>query len=205
MKSETERQLRKFFNVSTDSPSPIWIHGAGRADLAKFYEARGFKIGAEIGVRRGEHAELMCRTIPGLELLCVDPWTPQPDYLEKTNTESKMQAAYDEASSRLAGFKCQFIQHTSAVAVTIVSDHSLDFAFIDGNHRKDSVLFDVVAWSKKIRPGGILAGHDYVSRPDDHIEVKDAVDAYTEQHRVKPWFVLSGVKGDKMPTWLWVE
>ena len=34
--------------------------------------------------------------------------------------------------------------------------------FIDARHSYDAVLEDLNAWWPKIRPGGILAGHDYV-------------------------------------------
>ena len=40
-------------------------------------------------------------------------------------------------------------------------DKSVDFVFIDADHRYESVKKDIVAWIPKIRPGGIIAGHDY--------------------------------------------
>jgi predicted O-methyltransferase YrrM len=38
---------------------------------------------------------------------------------------------------------------------------TIDFAFIDGAHDYDSVRADLRAWWPRIRPGGLLAGHDY--------------------------------------------
>lgn len=38
---------------------------------------------------------------------------------------------------------------------------SLDFVFIDGNHGEESVAADVEAWLPKMKPGGIIAGHDW--------------------------------------------
>jgi predicted O-methyltransferase YrrM len=40
-------------------------------------------------------------------------------------------------------------------------DGTHDFIFIDGDHRKDHVRADIAAWRPKLKPGGILAGHDY--------------------------------------------
>ncbi len=40
-------------------------------------------------------------------------------------------------------------------------DGSLDFVFIDGDHSFESVSKDIAAWLPKVRPGGIIAGHDY--------------------------------------------
>jgi predicted O-methyltransferase YrrM len=41
------------------------------------------------------------------------------------------------------------------------ADGSLDFVFLDDDHTTDHVLREVRAWWPKIKPGGVLAGHDY--------------------------------------------
>jgi len=43
----------------------------------------------------------------------------------------------------------------------LFADGSLHFAFIDAGHSYEQVTADIEAWWPKIRPGGILAGHDY--------------------------------------------
>jgi GT2 family glycosyltransferase len=51
---------------------------------------------------------------------------------------------------------------TSSVrAATLFPNESVDFCFIDGDHSYESVTADLNAWWPKIRPGGMLAGHDY--------------------------------------------
>jgi predicted O-methyltransferase YrrM len=40
---------------------------------------------------------------------------------------------------------------------------SLDFVFLDADHTYESVKADLAAWWPKVRPGGILAGHDFAS------------------------------------------
>jgi glycosyltransferase involved in cell wall biosynthesis len=47
-------------------------------------------------------------------------------------------------------------------AVTDFADESLDFVYIDGNHQLKYVVEDIVEWTKKIKKGGIIAGHDYI-------------------------------------------
>ena len=39
--------------------------------------------------------------------------------------------------------------------------HSLDLVFIDGDHSYDAVVDDIEAWEPKVRPGGVLGGHDF--------------------------------------------
>lgn len=51
-------------------------------------------------------------------------------------------------------------------------DESVDFVFIDADHVYQSVRNDVLAWLPKVKPGGIIAGHDY----NPPHEVKRAVD-----------------------------
>jgi predicted O-methyltransferase YrrM len=61
-------------------------------------------------------------------------------------------------------------------AVKLFNDQSVDFCFLDGDHTYEAVSEDVRNWFPKIRPGGILAGHDYAS--DEHVGVKRAVDEF---------------------------
>lgn len=41
------------------------------------------------------------------------------------------------------------------------TDHSLDLVFIDALHAEASVREDITAWLPKVKPGGLLSGHDY--------------------------------------------
>jgi hypothetical protein len=37
----------------------------------------------------------------------------------------------------------------------------VDLAFIDGDHSYEQVKQDILTWKRKVRRGGLLAGHDY--------------------------------------------
>lgn len=50
---------------------------------------------------------------------------------------------------------------TSAVASRQFADGSLDAVFIDADHHAEAVEADIRAWWPKLRPGGIMAGHDW--------------------------------------------
>jgi hypothetical protein len=60
----------------------------------------------------------------------------------------------------LAG-KYQTIKSGSAAAAANFADQSVDFVFIDADHVYDRVKEDILAWLPKVKPGGIIAGHDY--------------------------------------------
>lgn len=50
------------------------------------------------------------------------------------------------------------------------ADGSVDFVFVDGSHDFEGAFADVAAWWPKVRPGGVLAGHDYVHWSGDGVE-----------------------------------
>ena len=49
----------------------------------------------------------------------------------------------------------------STEAISNVQDNSLDLVFIDANHDYLFVKQDIELWKKKVKQGGIIAGHDY--------------------------------------------
>jgi hypothetical protein len=53
-------------------------------------------------------------------------------------------------------------------------DGSLDFFFLDADHKYETTKASLLAWLPKMKPGGIFAGHDYLCEP--HPGVKQAVD-----------------------------
>lgn len=52
------------------------------------------------------------------------------------------------------------IRARSTVAARMYEPASLDFVFIDGDHSTSAVAADIRAWAPKLKPTGILAGHD---------------------------------------------
>jgi predicted O-methyltransferase YrrM len=52
------------------------------------------------------------------------------------------------------------IQAASLSAASRFSDRSLDLVFLDADHSYEATIGDIRAWAPKVRPGGILSGHD---------------------------------------------
>lgn len=194
-------RIAQFAGVTLNGHAPI-VTALSRLQFPRLFHDLGYRVGAEIGVWRGEFAEALCRGIPDLQLRCVDPWLPYEHYREKKNRGDRLTEAYDEARRRLHGFTCHLDRRMSAEAAVDVPDGSLDFVYIDANHGEAFVRQDLECWSPKVRRGGIVAGHDYGTK-DRHavIEVQAAVDAFTADHQIAPWFVASG---DKSHSFFWV-
>ena len=169
-----------------------------RVDLARYFAALGFTMGAEIGVERGLYAEVLCREIPNLRLLAVDAWTAYSGYREHV-TQAKLDAFWAEAQERLAPYGATVVKAFSVEAARHIPDGSLDFVYIDGNHMYDQVWADLTAWVPKVRSGGIVAGHDYGRSSVGH--VAEAVDDWCVEHDV----LLTVCRGDRSPSWFWVQ
>ena len=48
----------------------------------------------------------------------------------------------------------------------LFASENIDFAFIDGDHTYEGVKSDFVSYAPLVRPGGIVAFHDILPRPD---------------------------------------
>lgn len=156
--------------------------------MAQIFADAGFKIGAEIGVDRGGYSQVLCKTIPGLKLYCVDPWVHRGDKI------------YRFAVEYLKGFDVEFIRNVSIESSKVIPDRSLDFVYIDALHDFDNVMTDIILWTPKVKSGGVVSGHDYV--PYWKFGVIDAVRGYTRAHNIYNWYL---VMGDSEPSWLWVN
>lgn len=56
--------------------------------------------------------------------------------------------------------RTKIIKDYTTEAAKAVDDYSLDFVFIDADHGYEGCLRDIKAWDSKVRPGGIVFGHD---------------------------------------------
>jgi len=173
---------------------PRLLKKGTRNDLGIVCHRLGYKVGAEIGTRKGIFAESLCQQHPGLHLYCIDPWMAY-NYVSQRRQEQ----IYPHAVERLSAYNATLVRKTSMDAVDDFSDESLDFVYIDGNHKFDFVMCDLICWSKKVRQGGIVALHDY--RPGEWAGVVAAIDAYTASHDIRPWYVTRETE----PTAFWVR
>lgn len=53
------------------------------------------------------------------------------------------------------------LQMPSVEAAATFADNSVDFIWIDADHNYDAVKADLVAWTPKLKPGGVMGGHDF--------------------------------------------
>ena len=109
------------------APQPVLVKGALRADLPALLRGRGYAVGAEVGVYRGEYSEALCQGVPGLHLYCVDPWAPFYG-ADGREIYKSAEPAYDIAKERLAPYHCTFIRERSPEAAARFQDRTLGTA-----------------------------------------------------------------------------
>lgn len=192
--------------------NPVQIPDVSRDELPEFFVQMGFKRGAEIGVYKGEYTKKFCDA--GLIMYGIDPWRAFYGQGRTQQHQERQDFLYGHAQRVLADHiarDCTLIRKDSMDAVKQFMDDSLDFVYIDGDHEFAHVAEDIVHWAKKVRPGGIVAGHDYTtSRPKAKnaiIQVRPVVDAYTQVFKIKNlWYFGRDDKGDeKALSWMFVK
>lgn len=192
---------------------PAEIPNCSRDDLPQFFVDMGFKVGAEIGVYKGEFSEKLCRA--GLHLYAIDPWRIYKDF-DNPRGQERLDFQYEHTKRVLSPYpNCKIIRKTSMEAVEHFKDNSLDFVYIDANHEFRYIAEDLAEWTKKVRPGGIVSGHDYfyvkTGTNDINWHVAYVLKAYTGAYNILNWYVLGsknpkpGEKRDKWRSWMFFK
>ena len=174
-------------------PMKGWRHSVTRKDLYKIFAELEYTNGAEVGVASGRNARDMFRIIPDLHLYLVDPWSEYFRY-----SQALCDKRYKGAMKLLENRCKTVLRMPSVEAAKQIEDETLDFVYIDGDHRFDAVMMDIISWAPKVRKGGIVAGHDYYCFYQ--AGVVDAVQAYTRAHRIERWYIT----WEKEASWFWV-
>lgn len=173
-----------------------------RVGLIDMFKERGYKIGVEVGTDRGGYAKNICERMD-VELYTIDPWLPYNEGTE-VKDEAKMIEIEKEAREVLSPYpNCTIIHDTSMNAVKVFRPDSIDFVFIDGNHEYEYVLEDIREWFKIVRPGGIIAGHDYKEAEDKKYGVIKAVTQFVEENNIETLYILK--RGSFVPCWMIIK
>lgn len=202
----------KKYNLTVGKRSPIEIPNMGRNQLGELFRELGYKVGVEIGVEEGIYSEILCRGNPKMKLFGVDAWSAYSGYRDHVS-QDKLNKFLDTAVNRMEPFNWIPIIGFSQDVVKRFQDRSLDFVYIDANHEFPHVAHDIFEWAKKVRVGGMVAGHDYrkSKRFVTANHVVQVVNAYMEAYRKHPWFLIGtkeqtpGEIRDSARSWFFIQ
>lgn len=155
--------------------------------------ALGARIVIELGSFLGRSTRALADHCPGT-VYAVDPWE---GYSNDDNSQAEWieQAAGGNWKHIFKSFQRNLADHIESGRVVPIRLRSFDafpmfsvqqsfradFVFIDGDHRYDTCRQDIQLYRDLVRPGGLLAGHDY--RHASWPGVKRAVDELVGQVR----------------------
>jgi predicted O-methyltransferase YrrM len=112
----------------------------------------------EVGTFSGENAVIMAKYFNSV--VTVDPWMNGYDKDDHASNADMAEVEKKYFESTACFPNISHLKLTSLEGANEFKDASLDFVYLDGDHRTDAVVADIDAWKPKIRKGGILAGHD---------------------------------------------
>ncbi len=194
---DVNRHIRRKFRVKGQETLPFtgWLDST-REHLAELFCELGYKVGAEVGVQKGVNALMILQKNPGLKLFCIDPWEPYGRM-----GQFRQDRNFKHTKDRLRPYNAIYIRKKSMDALADIPDSSLDFVYIDGLHDFDNVMMDIIGWSKKVRSGGIVSGHDYINLHG--CGIIPAVNAYIQGHTIFQWFITRDYT--PAPSFFWVK
>jgi hypothetical protein len=119
-------------------------------------------IGAEIGVFAGDFSRAILQTVRPSTLHLVDLFQGRVISGDKDGRNMR-EIDMDTMPDRLAALDPCVRVHRSDSAAWLRSQpaHSLDWVYIDADHSYDALVADLAAARHAVRPGGIIAGHDF--------------------------------------------
>ncbi len=156
-----------------------------RLDLMKLMPPKS--VGVEIGVLRGDFTtEILACDVA--KVFLVDPWSEQrPEVYTDTwngcNHRDNLCYVQSRFAPEIASGRVTVIQGLSEIVATTHPEiPPLDWVFVDGNHSYAFVLLDLILWSKRLKPDGVILGHDYVKFADFGV-----IEAVTEFCTIYGW------------------
>lgn len=180
-----------------------------RLELPAVLNARGLLgVAVEVGVQRGRYSDTILRGWRGRTLISVDPWLAADEtYDDGANvTQDEHDRRHDETLRRLGihGARSEVWRCTSLEAADRIAAASVDFVYLDARHDYVSVRDDLSAWLPRVRPGGILAGHDYLDgqHGGTTFEVRRAVDGFFREVGITVYCTAGPSRTELHPSWL---
>ena len=153
-----------------EKPEPLlsdWPKLSRRLDAIPLLEKMKLKRGIEVGVQKGILAKKTLGTWKSCEeYKLVDLWGKEDGYQEPgEHTAHEHNVYLRQTRGRVKpwtekGVTEFFVMRSTDAAKQLKNDY-FDFIYLDARHDYCAVKEDIEHYYPKLRPGGILSGHDY--------------------------------------------
>jgi spermidine synthase len=135
----------------------------------------------EIGVFKGDFAKEILKITRPSELYLVDIWEGRwgsgdkdgNNYVEIGDMEAVYLNLFNQTKDKT---NIHVIRAKAVSFLQSCEDNSFDVIYVDGDHTEEAVYNDMVNSFAKIKPGGLLMGHDY------HHQIEIAVNRFCHNY-----------------------
>jgi hypothetical protein len=138
----------------------------------EFANSFGLQQIAEIGVYRGDFAQVLLRRCEGLtRYYMIDPWKHLTDWNKPANhPDAQLETYYQEslAKTEFAAEKRVVLRGKTVEVIGQIPDQTLDFVYVDGDHTLKGITIDLICAYPKVRIGGYLTGDDFAASIWEH-------------------------------------
>lgn len=115
----------------------------------------------EVGSHRGRSTLAIAEGLESIldaRLVAVDTFAGDPSWSEQTEAR-EARTIFDRNTASVSFLET--IQAPSVEAAARFDAATVDWVFIDGLHDYANIVADIRAWAPKVKPGGLLSGHDW--------------------------------------------
>ncbi len=157
--------MEHIYNQSNFGQSWFSYPNLYKSIVQKFSSGSKF---VEVGSWKGMSSAYMAVEIANsgkeIEFYCVDHWLGSQEHHDPSSHayEPEIHNLYEIFVNNMNPVKDYYtpLRMSSLEASKQFEDKSLDFVFIDAAHDYENVKKDILAWTPKLKDGGILSGHD---------------------------------------------
>jgi predicted O-methyltransferase YrrM len=165
---------------------------------------------AEIGVAAGDFSAIILAHAKPRRLHLIDPWEHQDriDYQHDGNNvsddeqERRCHAVATRFAVEIARGEVVLHRAYSQDAAATFEPGQFDWIYIDGLHSYDGVTSDLQHYKKKVKPGGLILGHDYTN----HIRAQQmqfgVVEAVNEFIETEGYHLVALTTQEMFPTYV---
>ena len=121
---------------------------------------------AELGVMAGDYSSKIFQYTEPAHHIMIDAWEHRPHVDPVTSSHQMFHDLYYERVQKRFTLQLRhgvgtIIRARTADALKMIPDNSLDWAYVDGDHKRHAALGDLQGAKRIVKPDGFIAGHDY--------------------------------------------
>lgn len=151
----TTENIKKFSDLP---PHNKWL--TGFVKMIDFIKTSPINIMVEIGSWQGESTAIFAFYLNLTKIYAVEPFIQNydPNLFVAQQPMDIAEGNFKEQIERFSNI--EHLRMTSEQALLKFECQSVDFVYIDGDHRYEFVKQDILGWVPKLKPKCYIGGHD---------------------------------------------